>query len=286
MLDRPTTLSTERERAFQRRATDLELRVLDTVAVLLDSVDSEVLAETVSHVAFQANDVLPKRRYRPKLEPALLVSELYQAYADDGEATDRLLGLSVVVAEYYDVTDDLYDGDVTADHRRQVLLAHEVLVPVLVRLLGSLGHGAVEYWTGQTTPILESFAAELDEREPTAQRYQTILDRQTALFGSLTGVSAVVADVDSNRIEDAAALGQCYFEFEQLLLDREQLARDPDDTWNAWALMDRNDVVERLHSLRTTAHARSDHLPDTAAGTVRALFAVDVDEWLATVDSW
>lgn len=284
MLDRPTTLSAEDRRMLERRGREVEIRILEALEAILGHVESEQLRDVMSSLAFRTNDALPKRTEPPKLEPALLVTEIYLSFDDDEQTLEQLLRFAVGACEYFDITDDLFDGDVRESYRDRVFVCQQVFVPELVRTARTIDPAAVSFWADRTTRLLESCLAEEAAEVPTLQSYRAILDRQAELFGSVTGMAAIAANASDDAVGNAASIGRTYFEFEQLLLDGEQYAGDEDGVWNAWKLGDPGTVEDLLKRRRMDAHEHLSNLPDERTESLRALFAIDLEEWMATRD--
>jgi hypothetical protein len=284
MLDRPTTLSVEERRRLDERRREVEVRVLEAMEAMLRDIESEKLAERLSSVAFQGNDALPKRGDPPKLEPALLVAEIFRSYASDDATLDQLLRFTVATSEYYDITDDLFDDDVSDSHRDRVFVCQQLLVPEIVRCGAGLDSSSIPEWADRTTRMLESCVLERRTEQPTVAAYEKILNRQAELFGSLTGLAATAATDDEAIHSTAATIGRAYFAFEQLLLDGDQFADGEDSGWNAWQLASTATVRNLLEARRAVAHRNLSELPDERAATIRGLFAVDLEEWMATRD--
>lgn len=277
VLEFPNTLSPERERQFELRVDDLRIRLLECVEALLREIPSDALRDMLYGVAFQANDALPKRATRPKVENALLVASVYRAHAHDGEALDTLLEFTVAVTEYYDIADDLFDGDVVAERTGETFLAMHLLVPLFVRRLGWLGADAACYWADHATTLIEAPYVE-HRSDPTFDAYVRSLERQGELFGFATGLAATVAGVDRDCVERARRLGNAYYAYEQLLVDRRQFEQDDGDSWNAWHLASESTVCDALLRHRREATDCLEQYPREQRQAVSSLFAHDLDE--------
>ena len=280
----PSDLPAERADAFEEHVQNLRRRVLDHVETVLLDVGSPGLAQEAYDVAFPETDALPKRESRPKLETALLAEQTYLSFDPSGERLEPLLQFTVVVQEYYDVLDDLLDDDVTAGHESRVLLVSQTLMPMLVRLLGELGDAAIEYWTDRAFELLAAPRIEAT-REPSPEDYAELLDHQAVLFGFVTGLAAVVTRRDDETIERAERLGRTAYKHAQYVLDVEQRRSGRVEGWNAAELHSEADVVDQLERWRAEVDDLVTAYPDERADLIRALVALDVDEWLRTTGS-
>lgn len=270
-------LSTPQRRRHRERLETLEIEVLECIEGLLDEIEIEPLRRQLHAVVFMENEVLPRRRHRPKLETAHLVDQLYKVYANDYEPPEALIQFSIVAAEYYDILDDLVDGDVDAGRESEILLTSQLLMPLIVRLLKRLDADATAFWTTRAIELIEAPLTELVE-EPSAEVYLDIVDRQATLYGFLTGVSAITGGASRTGIDRAESIGRTYYKFEQLLIDRSQA----DGKWNAWELMYDADVLDKLFELQTDLERLVGDLPQRRAEQIYALAAIDLNEWNST----
>lgn len=278
MLHRPLAVEPECERALENALHDLQDRLHRRVTELLEVIDEPEIRRQVRYVAFEASDALPKRRTRPTVIVHHVVEQFYRGYASDTDRLGDLLSTSVAAMEYYDIVDDVIDGDVAAGHEVEVVVTNELLMPLFVRALGRLGQEAVEYWTDQSLRTVGSFVMELSS-EPSAENYRELLDRQAHLFGSVTGLAAVAAGAVEEDVERAAAAGRAYFRYDQILLDFRQFVQDDDDPWNAWTLLDEESTRSYLDRQRSTFERHVETLPEEHRRLLTPLVAVDVDEF-------
>lgn len=112
MLFRASDLDPADREQFETHFRDLRDRVLEEVEALLVDLDDDHLAQNVYETAFTDGEVLPKRTQRPSLEPVLLAEQVFRHHGGDAEALGPLIRSTVVIQEYYDMVDDLVDGDV------------------------------------------------------------------------------------------------------------------------------------------------------------------------------
>ena len=276
MLNRPTNLSEDRVREIERTLRELRTRLKRHVEAILEDVESEVLRNQLRQVAFASNELLPKRRRRPSVEIHHLVEQLLLAYGSEGKTTDNVLRFTLAVQEYYDISDDLIDGDVAEDSETEVLVTNELLLPLVLRLLGRLGDDAVTYWSHHAFRMASSFADEL-LYDPSAEAYLDLIDKQSELFGAVTGVATIAADCSDGRVERAEAIGAAYFKHEQFLLDLEQYDGDDSDPWNAWHLLSADEATDHIRGWQDDIIRLTDTLPDEHAELIRPLVAVDLD---------
>lgn len=278
MLDRHSDLSEARQAEFDAFARDVRERMFDEVEAMLLEVGEDGLAQRVYDVAFAESEVLPQRSRRPDLHTALLAAASAEAYELGDSDSEALLGFTVAIQEYYDVLDDLIDGDVADGHETEVQLVVQVLLPLALGRLGRLGSGAVSYWTERALELVAAPYAE-HGATPSASAYRDLVDRQSVLFAFVPGLAAVAAGCDEAGVERAEAVGRAIYRHQQFARDYEQHAAGDDDPWNAAALLGRATTIEELEHCRTTVEELTEPYPEPARERLRGLVALDVDPW-------
>lgn len=279
MFHLPLALSPDRTATFEEEVAAFESRAEAAIEALLETVDQPSARQQLKRVVFSANSVLPKRRRRPgrvSLLSAYLVEQLFAEYGDDPERRRLLVQFALTVAEYADIVDDLVDGDVDPDRETEVILTLQVLWPLLTRLLVELGDRETRYWTDRATLLVSAPVTE-QTHTPSAENYRTLVDRQSTLFGFVTGLAAVAADEEPTTVERAERLGELFFSYTQYLLDCEQY--DGNEAWNALAVSSPSAVAEQLRAWREQFEADLDYLSTERARRLRPLVAVDLAAW-------
>ncbi|WP_247730880.1 hypothetical protein [Halovivax limisalsi] len=269
-------------RCLDERRDALEEDLDRIVSALLAEIPHEPLREQVELLAFTPNDALPKRRRRPKWEVAFLVDGLARAFGVDGQPRDTVLGFSLCINEYYDIFDDVVDGDVADGARGEVVATWQVMFPLCARLVHRLGDDAVEYWTELGMGLMEAPLAGV-LTDPGLDPYLEIVERQGDLFGFLTGLCAVLGDEPTPTVERAERIGRSFFAFEQFLLDGEQYGGGETEGWNLFALAGTNEAIDRLVERRIAYERACRILPEHQQSTLTSLVAVDLDRWRETV---
>lgn len=278
MIEQPTTVDPEIERALQRRLEALAADLSELVEELADEAGSERVGDQLRRVAFRANGALPKRRRRPTVKVEFVATRLCAACGVERERIDDLLAFTVAAQEHYDVVDDLIDGDVATGRETEAFVTSELLSPVLVRYLGRLGPEATEYWSSEALQTVESFVLELSRDAPSPAAYRELLAHQASLYGGVTGLCAIAAD-RRDLLPTFERLGRAFFTYEQLLLDgRQHHAGDP-DPWNAWRISDSATVRRHLRCVEREYHRCLDAVPVEDPEFLRALVAVDLEAW-------
>lgn len=272
---RPYALPPDRWDQLERRWRDVEMRLLESLEDLLAEIERPTLRARVRRLAFEPNEALPKRSRRPNVTVAFLADGVYRSYADTDEGSKALLQFAAVVHEYYDLFDDLFDGDVDAGYEAEVLGTMQVMMPLVVRLLDRLGGDAAAYWSERAIALMGGPFGELTA-DPSPSAYLEVVDHQSELFGFVTGVAAIAAGTDDEAVDRAAALGRACFAFEQFALDLEQYHGD-DDRWNAWALLPETAAASELRSRRDAIESLAGQLPGDAGRTIADCFAVDLE---------
>lgn len=275
MVDLPKTLPPERERALETQLQDLRIRLLDCIERLLVEIEREPQRESLYAIAFTPNATLPKRGERPKVETALLVEQLYFAHAPDGERLETLLEFTVAVTEYYDIADDVVDGDVAPDRDIEAFLAMQQLLPLFVDRIGRLGLDATAFWTERARSLVAA-PYEENRADPSLEAYLRIVDLQANFFGSITGLAALVADANDEAVKRAEEIGRGFYAYEQFLVDRRQYARGEDERWNLWVLATEQEALDVVRERRTAVRDRLATIPDARADMIGALLAHDL----------
>lgn len=277
MLDRPSDLSAEEQAAFEAFARDVREAVFDRIEAMLSDVEPS-LAQRVYDLAFSASDVLQQRSRRPELHSALLAAASADAVELSDADREALLGFTVAIQEYYDVLDDLIDGDVAEGHEVEVQIVAQTLLPLATARLGRLGSDAVEYWADAALELVAAPHAEVGG-SPSAEAYRELVARQSVLFGFVPGVAAVAAGRDEAAVERAEALGRTIYRFEQFVRDYEQYVAGDDDPWNAAALLGEQAVIEQLEAWQSEVADCTASYPDPASRQLQALVALDLAGW-------
>lgn len=278
LLDRPTTLSADRHDAVEGRARQTELRLLDAVERVLADVPHDGQRDLLYASAFEGSTLLTKRRSRPKLELAYILDQLCLASDLDAETTDLILELGVCVSEYFDVLDDVVDGDVDAGREGEAIALVQLLVPSYVERLAALGSDAASYWSDVTRSFLRAPYLEHDA-EPSLPAYRRIVESQSGLFGCVTALPAVVAGADPDAVERSQAIGERFYVYEQFLLDGEQHANES-SPWNLWAYATDAEALAVLEDARTAYEDALEGLPAERQRALEVLVAHDLDNWL------
>jgi hypothetical protein len=282
MLYRPSALPPDRRAAFEGYAADLRERLLDYVEALLTELASDAAGGLVYELAFKPGEALPKRSERPKVDSALLAEQVYLHHDPEGMRLDAVLEFTVAVQEYFDMLDDLVDGDVREDRRSEVVLATQLLLPLFVRRLDRLD--ATAYWCEGTTRLLEAPLEEL-RAEPTAAAYREGLRAQASLYGTTAGIAALAGGGDEAAVERAETVGEAIYQHTQVVLDYEQFLAGHAERWNAGALFaDEAAVLAFLQERRETVSRLVEPYDDTRANRLEGLVALDVDAWLDGLD--
>jgi len=283
MLYRPSGLPPDRQETFERHAADRRKRLLDHVEALLTELESNAAGGLVYELAFKPGEALPKRSERPKLDSALLAEEVYRHHDPEGERLNTVLEFTVAIQEYFDMLDDLVDGDVREDRRGEVVLATQLLLPLVVRRLDRLDVTA--YWCDGTMRLLEAPLEEV-RIEPTDAAYREGLDAQAALYGVTAGIAALAGGGDEVAVERAETVGEAIYQHTQVVLDYEQFLAGHAERWNAGVLFDdETAVLAFLRDRRETVSRLVEPYDDARAARLEGLVALDVDAWLDGLDA-
>lgn len=271
-----TTGSTDGDDDIEAAVAAYRNRVLDEVKNVLARLPDERLQRLTYDVAFAPNDVLPKRADRPRLAASFYAERVYESLADDDAHVAEVLQLGMVFQEYFDVFDDVMDGDVPAENVPTAVAVGEVLVALTVQILADLPEGAAKYWSERAVDLKTALAIEVTE-EPSREVYREMLDRQSNYYGAVTGVAAVAAGADEEAVERAEELGRLAYRLDQGQLDRIQYeggdGDDPDETWNLRAFYDDEEFAELLGEWRD----RFEEIVETFPPEQRPLLRAPID---------
>jgi hypothetical protein len=283
MVFEPLDVPEVNEERFWDERKRLRSRLDGYVDQLLQRTDDPAVRDQVQFVAFTPTEVLPKREQRPTVEVNYLAERLYLAHDPDGKQLDAALAVSVGAMEYYDIVDDVVDGDVRDGHEIEVVVTNELLMPLFVQSLGEVGSQAVVHWADHAGQTVGSWVAELSG-EPSLSAYQELVDRQSHLYGSVTGVAAIAAGAEETAVERATAVGRAYFRYEQLLLDLSQWEQGDDDPWNVWRLADAPDAREWINEERATFERLIESLPAEQQQLLAPLVATDISAFRESLE--
>jgi hypothetical protein len=276
MLDKPSTCSDRQIAEAEAAMRSTERRLLNCVERLLADIPTADQRATLYSAAFEGRDPFPKRVVRPKVEIAYLVERLADAHGLTNTEVDTLLEATTGIVEYYDMLDDIVDGDVPNGRVPEAVVLAQTLMPLFIRRLAALGADSADAWSGRASVLLE--APYLEQRaDPSLDAYRAIVDRQSKLFGFVTCLPAVVADADSDAVDAAATVGERYYIYEQYLLDREQV--EESSPWNLWSLASESTALDELQAAQDRAVAAIEVLLPEDARLVEPLIAHDLDAW-------
>ena len=279
MLYRPSTLSAADQGAFEEHADACRERMLDHVETLVERVPPPG-ARPVYELAFSPSEALPKRDRRPKLDTVILIEAVAEALDLPASDRDRVVRMTILTQEYFDIVDDIVDGDVAEGRTAEALIVSQLLVALTVEAASRLGPDAVAYWSYHAQTVLCAPFVEA-RKTPGAETYLELLDRQAGLYAVCTGVAAVVAGADDSVVERYERIGATVCKHRQVVLDYEQTG---DGTWNAGQLFDETTLVETLARFEQTVTDLVSDLPDRPAGHIRGLVALDVPRWREAVE--
>ncbi|MFC3956987.1 hypothetical protein [Halovivax cerinus] len=283
MIDRPLDVSQDQEDAFRLHTKTLADKLETLVAEILSEIEDQTLRDQIQYVVFEPNDALTKRRYRrPVGKFQLLIEQLYLSYDDKEDTLDTLLKASILVHEYYDIVDDLIDSDIKQGSELEIVVTIELLVPLIVKYIGKLGPGAATYWSDRTIETVGSFVLELSS-EPSESAYRELLERQSTLFGSMTGVCAVSTGREDETVQRASKIGRTYFCYEQLLRDYRQYERDEPSPWNAWNLLGEYEAQTLATEQRKAFQNSIAQIPPARRSLIEPLVATDVETYQASL---
>lgn len=277
LISRPRTLSESEISDVEAHLDEHRAQSLEALKELLVTIEDEEMGQFVYNIAFRPNDALPKREYRPKMDIGIFVDQLYTHFDPEAPHDTELLQFVYTVHEYYDIFDDVVDDDVAPGREREVVLASQAMMPLMVRLVHSLGDDAVEYWTRGAMRLTSSPTME-DDATPSTEAYLDLLDRQSELYGFLTGLAPIVAGEPDQR-DDAKTIGKAMFKQEQLVLDCEQYEDEPDDPWNARALFSQAEILTLLSEWHDDVCRLTEPVSEPHASRIRALTALDTEAW-------
>lgn len=277
---RPTELSEAEQQWLDGHMMDLHRRVLDEIPAILGEIEAERLQQRTYELAFKPSRVLPKRHWRPSLTAALLAERVHLAHAPDGPHQRTVLRLAAALHEYYDLLDDLVDGDVEAGHEGEVVLTTQLLAPIAMRLLAGIGAGAVDYWADRALRLAGSLHVE-QQGVRTFDDYLACIDRQAWLYGMMGGLGAVAADAGDEAVERGEAIGRGVFRFAQLARDLDQRPYEPDGESNAARLASDEAIFDEMARTRRAIDERLSAYPEASRRPIRDHLAVDLEAWRA-----
>lgn len=283
MRYRPSTLNSNKQKRIDNYFEQLQSRLLAHIDGLLDEVHPEVMRQPIYETAFKASETLDKRHRRPKTEVACLVEQIYTEYSQSNTPPDALLTISVIQPEYYDIFDDSIDGDVPSDKIEEVVLITQTLMPIMTQAVNELGDDSFSHWSSRISELTAApyYEATLDS---SFESYSIILNKQSKLFGSLTGISALAAGCSEQEVSDAEKIGELFYKFEQLVLDCEQYTPDTDERWNIRTYRSLDGVQPILTDWSEQLYDVTSSYSHTNKEIIRSLLALDFEKWSESVE--
>lgn len=278
MMREPTTLTDAEREQIEQHMYEYREFINQQVTEILNDIDSPSVRDRLRSVVFTPNAILPKRDTRPSYKIAHLADQLYLSHSRNHSQRETFARFTVATMEYFDIVDDIIDGDVAEGAEFEVYLTNEFLNPIVVRFLSHLGEDAVAYWSDHTVSMLHWFEKEF-EREPSKDAYLDIVEKQSELFGMITGMSVFIAGEGPLSIEEAERIGKLYFKYDQFLLDREQLDSTDSDPWNAWKLMPESETTDYVRRWQNDVATLTERLPQERAELIRPFHSLHICEW-------
>lgn len=278
MLGGDKILDEEQKNQYDDAIDEFYQRALNQVPNILARIPDQRLQETVYQKAFSPDSDLSERIERPHLTAAYYVENLYLDLADDPVHADELLQLTLVLQEYYDILDDIVDDDLDAEGTTSATIVTQALYPVSVQLLDELPDASAQYWSERAIRLAESWSLE-QTTTPSQEEYRTLLERQSNLYGFVTGLAALSAGADIDRIQQAEQLGRAVFKLDATWLDLIQHKLDLDPDWNIYELYEPDAVAELLIRWQSNAERQVDALADERAFLLRTPLEEEFEQW-------
>jgi len=279
MIRTPTYLDRAHVGEVEQYLERFRSRLDQYVGELVATVEQEHVQTQLKTVAFTANHLLPKRNIRPAVRIEHTAEQIHLAHDKKREEAVDLIKFVLVSHEYYDIVDDIFDGDVAPGGEPQVFATKELLQPLLLDQLVALGGEAGSYWSSRSLRMTSSMLDEL-RTEPAAPEYRELMDKQAELYGAMTGLGALTADVKDREVERAETFGKNFFKFEQCVLDRKQYESGDPDPWNLWSLATERYATESLLDWQSEMETYLRTLPEEQRRLLRPLIALDVEAWI------
>ena len=269
----------EEQRRFDEMMAAFYHDLLNEIPIILKQIPDKNLQQKVYALAFRANKTLPKRQSRPQIIAAFLVDQLFHVFSDGNmnhQTRSSLLRFTVIVQEYYDILDDIVDGDVDQEHLPLVLLVNQTLLPLLLNELSKLGSRATEYWSERALSLVSSVFVEKC-KEKNKSNFILSLDAQSWLYGFCTGLPAVISEQKS-LLCAAENIGRSAYRYSKLTLDLDQVEDDGDDQWNARHFFSKAEIHELLQKEH---QCLCEHIallpPGQYSENIRSLFSVELE---------
>ena len=274
MRIRQTLLSPEEQAAFDAAMLALKDRTFDSIKRVLLRLPEGPLQQLTYELAFKPGPVLPKRDSRPQLTICHLTDQVYLACAPDGPHRDLLMDVAICVQEYYDILDDVIDGDVAEGGELQAILVTQLIMPAIITMLGELGPEATTYFGERSLRMVRSVYDE-KLREKSREAYMDSLRAQSWFFGYCTGLAALVAGEPPAEVERAEEIGRLGYQWAQFFLDVNQ--KDDEDNWNALHFMAPAEALEIMRGWYTGLCEQLAPYPAERQLLIKGLFSLDLD---------
>lgn len=279
MIREPCTATEKQKEVLRHDVSEFREYINKQVDYILEDLNSEFLIKKIKSIAFSQNDILPKRRHRPTFEIEYIANTLNNAYKDNYDKNSNMIQLIILYMEYYDIFDDLFDGDVHPGFTNEVMVDREILNIMMINRVSTLEEEAQEYIAAKSTEMIKSFYVEYNN-QPDAEIYTELLNYQANMYGGILGLSVLIAGGNNQSVKEAEFFGRCYFKFEQLLLDTQQYLVDDGDPWNAWELMPEGRIkgIIKHNKYRMTKFIQKLNTSDSEL--LLPLVLTDIDGWI------
>ncbi|WP_211338343.1 hypothetical protein [Haloterrigena salifodinae] len=262
---------------FQKEITAFQSEIDYYIEDILSEIDRKEKREYIRSLAFSSSDIFPKRNYKPMLTFPFITKQLYLSHSN-GELLSELMSFTLTFIEYYDIVDDLIDGDVIDSYKKNVLIGKELLQSLLVQQLTRLEDSVIDYYCRNIMPMWGGDMEELRSK-PSRKRYLEIVGKQANIFSTIAGIVSIISESGEFGLEKAEKFGDVYFKFDQFILDGEQYKAGDPDPWNAWNLLPEEEVRELISGWQETLEILVTDLPEKRAQLLRPLIAIDIESW-------
>lgn len=195
---------TPTEHLVAMRLDRFRLTLPSIIDAILEEIPRPGLRKLVAELAMAPSVVLPKRKERPQVVVAYMVSLVGRALGLEGAPLMDLCKMTVSFVEAGDIYDDAVDGDYQEGHLHQLMAVSSTLHFVATRCALRLGPDVADGWLESMYELPHSLLLEKDG-DGSLATYLASVQAQAALFGAVGEAAALAAgstpEVRENVVE-------------------------------------------------------------------------------------
>ncbi len=216
------------------RIDRFKLKLPEIIDAILAEIPHKEVRALVAALAMAPNDIVPKRKERPRGLVAYSVDLIGRALGLRDDKLTELAKMTIAFVEAADVLDDAVDGDYKEGHQHQLLAVSSALFFVANRSALRLGASVAEQWLTALHDLPYSILLEKDG-DGSSSTYLRAVNAQAAQFGSLGRAAATAAEAPPASGDKVADLCKALYILLQYIQDQHEAPRELADDSSAKA---------------------------------------------------